>query len=95
MAKPEARVRLSINDQGDIVLWVGELGETITETGADSLINMVQGAKDDSKEIKSMLKKIATIRKPYNSVGKPIEPDNLKEIAEGESIPAGVVTDER
>lgn len=89
-----SRVRISINDQGDLILWVGELGETISENGADSLISMIQGAKDDSKEIKAALKRIASLKKQYNSIGKPLEPDKLKAIPEGAPIPEGVITDE-
>lgn len=90
----KSRIRISINDLGELVLWVGELGETISENGADSLISMIQGAKDDSKEVKSALKRISSIRKPYNSIGRPLIPDNLKTIAEGAPVPEGVIDDE-
>lgn len=79
----KSRIRISINEQGDLVLWVGELGESITENGANILISMIQGAKDDAKEVKTALKRIAGIRKPYNFVGRPLIPDNLKTIAGG------------
>ena len=86
----KCRVRTAINDEGDIVLYGSELGDIITETGAENLISMITTAKQDSKEIKAALKKIGLIKKQYNSIGKPLEPDNLREIPEGPA-PEGVI----
>ena len=94
ITKSESRVRISINENGELVLWIGELGESISENGADSLISMIQGAKDDSKEIKAALKRIASLKKQYNGIGKPLEPDKMRPIAEGEPTPEGVIDDE-
>jgi hypothetical protein len=90
----KCRVRTAINDNGDIVLYGSELGDIITEGGADSLIGMISTAKSDSKEIKTALKRIASIKKQYNSIGKPLEHDNLKVLAEGALTPEGVIDDE-
>ena len=96
MIKPteKNRVRMAINEDGDMVLYGSELGDIITETGADNLIAMISTGKQDAKEIKTALKKIVSIKKQYNSIGKPLEPDNLKPIIEGEPLPEGVISDE-
>lgn len=91
----KARVRIQIKDNGEILLWVGELSETISESGVDNLINMLATAKADSKEIQTAYKKIRAITKNYNSVGKPLEDSKLKIVADGAGVPEGVIDADR
>jgi hypothetical protein len=90
----KSRVRISLNDHGEIVLWVGELSESLTDGGVDNLINMLSTAKSDSKEVMSAMKRIKAVTKPYNTVGKILEVCNLKNIEEGAALPEGVISDE-
>jgi len=85
------RIRIAINETGEMVLYGTEVGTVLTDSAADNLINMISTAKSDSKEIKSALKKIISIKKQYNSIGKPLEPANVKELAEGAPTPEGVI----
>jgi hypothetical protein len=89
----KSRVRISLNEKGEIMLWVGELSETLTEGGVDNLINMLATAKADSKEVSAAMRKIKAVTKPYNSIGKVLDDCNMKTIAEGETLPEGVIHD--
>lgn len=85
------RIRVAINEAGEVVLYGSEVGTVLTDSAADNLVNMITTAKQDSKEIRTALKKIVSIKKQYNSIGKPLEPANIKEIAEGAPTPEGVI----
>ncbi|RPH47231.1 MAG: hypothetical protein EHM85_20240 [Desulfobacteraceae bacterium] len=87
------RIRVGLNEAGEIVLYGSELGTVLTDSGAENLISMITTAKQDSKEIKTALKKIISIKKQYNSVGKPLEHANVKPV-EGGALPEGVINDE-
>ena len=85
------RVRIAISETGEMVLYGSEVGTVLTDSGAENLISIITTAKQDSKEIKTALKKIVSIKKQYNSIGKPLEPANIKELAEGAPMPEGVI----
>jgi len=85
------RVRIAISETGEMVLYGSEVGTVLTDSGAENLISIITTAKQDSKEIKTALKKIVSIKKQYNSIGKPLEPANIKELAEGAPTPEGVI----
>ena len=67
-----------MNENGEIVLWVGELSESLTSGGVDSLMSMLTTAKADGKEVQDALKRIKAVTKSYNSIGKPLEACNIK-----------------
>lgn len=90
----KSRVRISLNDNGEVVLWVGELSEILSEGGVDNLINMLSTAKADSKEVGAAMRRIKAVTKPYNTVGKVLDDCNLKNLETGAALPEGVISDD-
>jgi len=74
-AEKSSSLRIGLNMDGDVVLMIGSERDVFTESGIDSLIQTLNTAKADSKDIKAALKKIQGVRKQYNTVGKPANSD--------------------
>ena len=89
-----SRLRLDLDSNGNQVVILGTERISLSENAVDGFVHGLMTGKDDAKEYKAALNKIKAIRKPYNSVGKPIDSGNLKTIAEGEPVGKGVIDDE-
>lgn len=89
----KSRVRISLNEAGEIVLWVGELSESLSEGGVDNLINMLNTAKADSKEVSAAIRKIKAVTKGYNSIGKQLDDCNVKAVDGGGICDPNVITE--
>lgn len=90
-----SRLRLGLNaETGDQVLMLGSERDSMTEATVDNLMEKLRQGKEDSRAVKIALKTIGTIYKQYNTVGKPLDPGNLKTIPEGAPVPEGVIDDE-
>lgn len=73
----EKQIRTNISSTGDQIVSIGTESKELTEREVDCLIEALRSGKEDSKAIKTALKQIETVRKNYNSIGKPIETEGL------------------
>lgn len=63
-------IAVQVSREGNITLLVPETVNRLEHEKVNLLITLLQRALDDSKQVQGYLKKIETITKPYNSLGR-------------------------
>jgi len=68
------RIKVNITDDGSVIIVIETMDQpakvTLVEKEVDLLINKLTRAKDDAKETALATKKLFSIRKNYNSIGR-------------------------